>query len=75
MMGSQLTLADIALMPVIVRMDDIGLGHAWDDRPSVGHWLDLIRAHPAFGKTYYFGSLLTQKYPHLQSARPARKGG
>ena len=23
-------------------------------------------AHPAYAKTYYFGSLLTEKYPHLQ---------
>ncbi|MGQ7793875.1 glutathione S-transferase family protein [Faunimonas sp. B44] len=69
LMGGQLTLADIAIMPVIVRMDDINLGRYWDDRPAVARWFDAIRAHPAFAPTYYFGSLLTEKYPHLAEAR------
>ena len=30
--------------------------------PHVG----AIQAHPAYARTYYFGSLLTEKYPHLQ---------
>ncbi|URK89136.1 glutathione S-transferase N-terminal domain-containing protein (plasmid) [Rhizobium sp. RCAM05350] len=33
LMGKDLTLADIAIMPVIVRMDDINLGHLWADAP------------------------------------------
>jgi glutathione S-transferase len=64
-MGEQPTLADIAMMPNIVRMDDINLGYIWDDRPSIPRWLDAIRAHPSFKPTYYFGALLTEKYPHL----------
>ncbi|HEX2257381.1 MAG TPA: glutathione S-transferase N-terminal domain-containing protein [Afifellaceae bacterium] len=67
-MGGQLTLADVAMMPNVVRMDDIGLGHFWDDKPEVGRWLELIRAHPAYQPTYYFGSLLTEKYPHLRDS-------
>jgi glutathione S-transferase len=66
LMGKALTLADIAIMPVIVRMDDINLDHMWDDRPNVARWLETIRAEPAYGQTYYFGSLLTEKYPHLR---------
>jgi glutathione S-transferase len=65
MMGDRITLADVAMMPNIVRMDDINLGHLWDDRPAIPRWLELIRAHPAFKPTYYFGALLTEKYPHL----------
>jgi glutathione S-transferase len=65
MMGAQPTLADIAMMPNIVRMDDINLGYLWDDRPAIPRWLEAIRAHPAFKPTYYFGALLTEKYPHL----------
>ena len=34
--------------------------------PAVGTWLDAIQAHPAYAKTYYVGSLLTEKYPHLR---------
>jgi glutathione S-transferase len=71
LMGEAITLADIAMMPNIVRMDDINLGYLWDGRPAIPRWLDLIRAHPAFKPTYYFGSLLTEKYPHLAELKRA----
>jgi glutathione S-transferase len=67
LLGARLTLADVAIMPVIVRMDDIRLAHLWSDRPVVARWLEAIRADPAFGPTYYTGSLLTEKYPHLRA--------
>lgn len=68
-MGRQMTLADVAIMPVIVRMDDINLGWMWGTAPAVQRWLDAIRATEAFAKTYYHGSLLTEKYPHLGALR------
>ena len=64
-MGDRISLADIAIMPVIVRMDDINLGSSWDGIPAVSEWLDRIKGTEPFGKTYYHGSLLTEKYPHL----------
>ena len=64
-MGDRISLADIAIMPVIVRMDDINLRSSWDDIPAVSAWLDRIQGTEPFGKTYYHGSLLTEKYPHL----------
>jgi glutathione S-transferase len=73
LMGDQLTLADIALMPVIVRMDDINLHASWADKPAVAEWLEAIRAETAFTTTYYHGSLLTEKYPHLADLRGQRK--
>ncbi|MYZ49380.1 glutathione S-transferase family protein [Propylenella binzhouense] len=69
LMGEAITLADVAIMPVIVRMDDINLASHWDERPSIARWLDAIRSHPAFQPTYYFGSLLTEKYPHLAEGK------
>lgn len=66
LMGSSLTLADIAILPVLVRMADIGLGTYWEHLPEVDVWLAALRARPAFSKTYYFGSLLTEKYPDLK---------
>jgi glutathione S-transferase len=69
MMGERLTLADIAIMPVIVRLADINLDAGWDDKPAVARWLELIREQPAFKPTYYHGSLLTEKYPHLADLR------
>lgn len=72
--GATIGLPDIAVMPVIVRMDDIDLGHLWEDFPQIGAWLDAIRNEPEYAATYYFGSLLTEKYPHLAERRRARSG-
>jgi glutathione S-transferase len=69
LMGKDIYLADIAIMPVIVRMDDINLGNAWATMPAVDQWLKNIKSHSSFIKTYYPGSLLTEKYPHLASLR------
>jgi len=66
LMGASLTLADIAMMPVAVRMADIGLATFWQHMPEIDRWLDGLRAHPAYSKTYYHGSLLTEKYPGLK---------
>jgi glutathione S-transferase len=69
LMGKAITLPDIAVMPVIVRLDDLNLQHLWRERPSVGRWLELIRQQPAFRPTYYPGSLLTEQFPHLAALR------
>jgi glutathione S-transferase len=67
LLGEEVSLADIALMPAIVRMADLGQETAWQDLPRVERWYDAIRAHPAFRPTYYPGSLLTERFPHLRS--------
>jgi hypothetical protein len=54
-------------MPAIVRMADLGQETAWQDLRRVQHWYDAIRTHPAFRPTYYLGSLLTERFPHLRS--------
>jgi glutathione S-transferase len=66
LLGAQLTLADICVMPTIVRLADLGLDRMWDDKPRIKRWLDSIRAHPAFRPTYYFGSLLTERFPEVK---------
>jgi glutathione S-transferase len=70
LLGKCITLADVAVMPAIVRMADLGLDDMWQDIPRVARWYDEIRAHPAFGPTYYFGSLLTERFPHLKKGAP-----
>jgi glutathione S-transferase len=57
------------VMATIVRMADLGLDTMWRDKPRVARWYDAIRAHPAFKPTYYFGSLLTKRFPHLKAAQ------
>jgi glutathione S-transferase len=66
LMGKDPTLADVAVMPAVVRMADLGHDRMWKDLPRVGRWYDAIRAHPAFKPTYYAGSLLTERFPHLR---------
>jgi glutathione S-transferase len=66
LMGPNITLADVAIMPVVVRLEDLGLGVLWGHLSEIGRWLDALRRRPAFAKTYYPGSLLTEKYPHLK---------
>jgi glutathione S-transferase len=69
LMGTDLTLADISVMPVIVRLDDLALAEIWDRHPAVAAWLEAIRATPAFAPTYYHGALLTEQYAHLRSRK------
>jgi glutathione S-transferase len=66
LLGKSISLADVAVMPAIVRMADLGEERAWQDLPGVRRWYDAIRAHPAFKPTYYPGSLLTERFPHLR---------
>jgi glutathione S-transferase len=67
LMGPNLCLADIAMMPVLIRMADLSLGFIWEHLPEVERWIAAYRARPAFAKAYYFGSLLTEKYPDLKA--------
>jgi len=64
-LGNAFTIADIAMMPIIVRMADLGLGNMWDDKPAISIWHEAIQTHSAYTPTFYHGSLLTQQYPHL----------
>ena len=66
LLGRDLSLADISVMPAIVRMADLGQDGAWQDLPRIQRWYEAIRAHPAFAPTYYPGSLLTERFPHLR---------
>ncbi len=69
LLGKGITLADVAVMPALVRMADLGLDTQWKDMPRIVRWYDAIRAHPAFKPTYYPGSLLTEVFPHLREKR------
>jgi glutathione S-transferase len=66
LLGKDITLADVSVMPAIVRMVDLNREGDWADLPWVVKWYELIRAQPAFKPTYYPGSLLTERFPHLR---------
>jgi glutathione S-transferase len=65
LLGKEITLADVTIMPALVRMHDLGMTD-WQDLPRVVTWFDNIRAQPAFAPTYYHGSLLSERFPHLR---------
>ena len=64
-LGERITLVDVAVMPSLVRIHDLGLAD-WQNLPRVVRWFDNIRAHPAYKPTYYHGSLLSERFPHLR---------
>lgn len=64
LLGKNITLADVAVMPAVVRMNDLAMAD-WQDLPRVVTWFDNIRAQPAFKPTYYHGSLVSERFPHL----------
>src|SRR5665811_594039 len=42
LLGNKITLADVAVMPALVRMDDLGMAAQWQDLPRVVTWFDNI---------------------------------
>ena len=50
------TLADISVMPSIVRLEDMRRADLWADLPQVTRWYARIQARPAFATTYYPGA-------------------
>ena len=71
LLGKDISLADVAAMPALGRMYDLNYAD-WQDLPRVVTWFDNIRAQPAFVPTYYHGSLLTERFPHLKETLAAR---
>ena len=69
LLGKEITLADVAVMPSLVRIHDLGIPD-WQDLPRVVTWFDNIRAQSAFKPTFYHGSLLSERFPHLREKGP-----
>lgn len=68
LLGKQISLADVAVMPALVRMHDLGMPD-WQDLPRIVTWFDNIRAQAAFKPTFYQGSLLSERFPHLKERK------
>ncbi len=62
LMGKSLTLADYCIAPTIDRMHDLGLADLWADHPGVTAWFEQIKARPAYAKTYYQRTRLSEIY-------------
>jgi glutathione S-transferase len=56
------SLADICIVPVMIRMNDIGMGSLWSDLDGVTEWFTRIQERAAVKSAFYFGSLLSEIY-------------
>lgn len=56
LVGEMFTLADISLVPTIVRMEDLELSDMWRDLPGVTDWYRRVQARPSFDIAYMPGS-------------------
>ncbi|HSG95971.1 MAG TPA: glutathione S-transferase family protein, partial [Afifellaceae bacterium] len=74
LLGEQLTLADIAVAPLIDRVEDLGLENLWEEKYSgVAGWLRQIQARPAYKEAYYNGCRLSEIYPELGLGRGSHR--
>jgi len=62
------SLADICVIPVIVRLNDIGLSSLWADCDKVGEWFVRFQEREAFQKCFYFGALLSEQYGDVKAS-------
>jgi glutathione S-transferase len=63
LMGEQYTIADIVVTPSVDRMADLGYSHLWEGKfPRVVDWYARMQARPAFQKTYYPGTRMSESY-------------
>jgi glutathione S-transferase len=54
--GEAISLADLCVLPTIVRMSDIGFDNIWRDLPGMMDWYARIGARPSFDMAYYPGA-------------------
>jgi glutathione S-transferase len=73
LMGESVTLADFAVLPAIIRMEDLGYHYLWNDLPAFSAWLERMKNRPAFAKAFYQGALLSQQYPGIREEHQQKR--
>lgn len=73
LLGDQLSLADFAVLPAIVRMDDLGYDYLWGDLPGVIAWLARMKDLPSYKTAFYPGALLSEQYPGIREAHQQKR--
>ena len=46
--GNDFSLADIAYLPYVLRLDHLALSGWWDDKPHLALWYERARSRPSF---------------------------
>ena len=66
LLGGDYTLADIAVLPLIDRMQDLGLDELWvKPYPTISKWLQNAQKRAATRQSYFHGSRLSEQFPEL----------
>jgi glutathione S-transferase len=73
LLGKELTLADFAVLPSLIRMEDLGYEFLWQDCPGVAAWLVRMKGRRSYDIAYYEGSLLSQQYPGIREEHQGRR--
>ncbi|MDH5499974.1 MAG: glutathione S-transferase family protein [Gammaproteobacteria bacterium] len=60
------SLADICFIPVLMRLNDIGMSRLWAGHDKVGEWFSNYLQRVALQKTFYFGALLSEQYGDIE---------
>jgi glutathione S-transferase len=71
LLGEQYTIADMVLVPSVVRMSDLGLGETWADLPRIQAWFDRVQARPSFATAYVPHSRVNPAAYDLKQGVPA----
>lgn len=50
--GSEVSIADLALIPTFDRLENLGHGQLWEHAPSVSRWWHASKARASFAKVY-----------------------
>jgi glutathione S-transferase len=69
----KITLADFAVLPSMIRMEDLGYEFLWKDCPGVAAWMVRMKKRRSYSAAYYEGSLLSQQYPGIREEHQARR--
>ena len=72
LVGQRFTLADLILIPLIVRMEDLGLAFLWGEVPAVTDWYARVRKRPSFAIAFYPGARITPDTFSFEVAEPVR---
>jgi len=71
LLGDQYTIADMVLVPTVVRMSDLGLAGAWANLPLIQAWFDRVQARPSFATAYVPHSRVNPAAYDLKQGVPA----
>jgi len=58
LLGEHYSIADIVLVPTIIRMIDLKLEALWEKNIPFQSWVDRVMARPSFATAYYEGTRL-----------------